>query len=234
MACGTPVVAVRATAVPEVVGDAAVLAEPGDAGAFARARGAARRSRPARRAARARAAPCRAVHVGALRRADRRGLPRGGGMMPLARPAAASAPSAMTLRVPDADAVARAAAESPLTYGPAFSALADPAELRFRDEIEPALRGDGVVDWMRRKELAQKIAHVLHHSGLTPAGPSSSSAPGPAGCRRRSPATLRWSASWASSSRVTGSRSSPRSPSRRSAPRRRRSSAGTRTSTRPA
>ncbi len=37
MACGTPVVAVRATAVPEVTGDAAVLVEPGDAGAFARA-----------------------------------------------------------------------------------------------------------------------------------------------------------------------------------------------------
>jgi len=35
MACGTPVVAVRATAVPEVVGDAAVLAEPGDAEGFA-------------------------------------------------------------------------------------------------------------------------------------------------------------------------------------------------------
>ena len=35
MACGTPVVAVNATAVPEVTGDAAVLVEPGDAGAFA-------------------------------------------------------------------------------------------------------------------------------------------------------------------------------------------------------
>ena len=35
MACGTPVVAVRATAVPEVVGDAGVLAEPGDAEGFA-------------------------------------------------------------------------------------------------------------------------------------------------------------------------------------------------------
>lgn len=37
MACGTPVVAVRATAVPEVAGDAAVLVEPGDANAFATA-----------------------------------------------------------------------------------------------------------------------------------------------------------------------------------------------------
>ena len=75
-----------------------------------------------------------------------------------------------TLRVPDAAAIARAAADSPLTYGPAFSALADAAELRFRDEIEPDLRDEGVVDWMQRKELPQKLAHVLRHTGVRPAG----------------------------------------------------------------
>jgi alpha-1,3-rhamnosyl/mannosyltransferase len=37
MACGTPVIAARATAVPEVVGDAAVLVEAGAADAFAEA-----------------------------------------------------------------------------------------------------------------------------------------------------------------------------------------------------
>lgn len=35
MACGTPVIAARATSVPEVVGEAALLVEPGDAKAFA-------------------------------------------------------------------------------------------------------------------------------------------------------------------------------------------------------
>ena len=39
-ACGTPVVAVRASAVPEVVGDAGILVEPGDAEALAEALGA--------------------------------------------------------------------------------------------------------------------------------------------------------------------------------------------------
>ena len=76
----------------------------------------------------------------------------------------------MTLRVPDADEVARAAAASPRTAGPAFSALADASELRFRDEIEPELCGDGVVAWMRRKELPQQLAHVLRDTGVRPQG----------------------------------------------------------------
>jgi SAM-dependent methyltransferase len=76
----------------------------------------------------------------------------------------------MTVRVPAADAVARAAADSPLTEGPAFSGLADADELRFREEIEPELRGDGVVSWMARKELAHKLAHVLRHAAVRPAG----------------------------------------------------------------
>lgn len=76
----------------------------------------------------------------------------------------------MTLRTPSADEVARADAASPLTTGPAFSELADAAELRFRDEIEPELRGDGVVAWMRRKELQDKLAHVLRTTRVVPAG----------------------------------------------------------------
>ncbi len=35
MACGTPVVASRATSLPELVGDAGLLCPPGDAAAFA-------------------------------------------------------------------------------------------------------------------------------------------------------------------------------------------------------
>ncbi|HUR86526.1 MAG TPA: glycosyltransferase family 1 protein [Solirubrobacteraceae bacterium] len=35
MACGTPVIAARATSIPEVVGDAALLVEPGDVAGFA-------------------------------------------------------------------------------------------------------------------------------------------------------------------------------------------------------
>ncbi|MDA0164759.1 glycosyltransferase family 4 protein [Solirubrobacter ginsenosidimutans] len=39
MACGTPVVAARAASLPEVVGDAGLLVDPGDAGAWAAATG---------------------------------------------------------------------------------------------------------------------------------------------------------------------------------------------------
>jgi SAM-dependent methyltransferase len=76
----------------------------------------------------------------------------------------------MSLREPQPEEVARAAAASPLVEGPAYSALADDDELRFRDEIEPELRGDGVVAWMRAKELPRKLDHVLRAAGLRPAG----------------------------------------------------------------
>jgi len=76
----------------------------------------------------------------------------------------------MSLCDPDPADVARAAAESPLVSGPAYSALADADELRFRDEIEPELRGDSVVSWMRRKELQLKLAHVLRHADVQPRG----------------------------------------------------------------
>ena len=78
MACGTPVVAARATAVPEVVGDAAVLVEPGDADAFAdavlgllgdAARRTALRERGLRRAAAFTWGRCAELTVAAYRRA---------------------------------------------------------------------------------------------------------------------------------------------------------------------
>ncbi len=79
-------------------------------------------------------------------------------------------PTTMTLRIPAAEEIARAAAESPLADGPAFSDLADAAELRFRDEVEPELRGTDVVPWMRSKELLLKLEHVLRASGVRPRG----------------------------------------------------------------
>lgn len=72
----------------------------------------------------------------------------------------------MTLRVPTEHEVADAAESSPLVDGPAYSELADAAELRFRDQIEPGLRGDGVVPWIRSKELPEKLDHLLRHAGV--------------------------------------------------------------------
>jgi SAM-dependent methyltransferase len=66
--------------------------------------------------------------------------------------------------------VAAAAAASPLVTGPAFSAKADADELRFREQIEPELRGDDVVGWLERKELLPRLAHVLDRAGLEPRG----------------------------------------------------------------
>jgi SAM-dependent methyltransferase len=67
--------------------------------------------------------------------------------------------------------VAAAAAASPLRTGPAFSALADADELRFRDVVEPGLAGpDEVVPWLERKELPQRLADTLERTGLRPAG----------------------------------------------------------------
>ena len=73
MACGTPVVASTAGALPEVLGDAALLVEAGRrgcAGAGARgSRAGPRRAAPTRPGARG------AVHLGARGRADLAGLP---------------------------------------------------------------------------------------------------------------------------------------------------------------
>jgi SAM-dependent methyltransferase len=76
----------------------------------------------------------------------------------------------MTLRDPQPGDVARAAAQSPLTEGPAFSVLADDDELRFREEIEPGLRDEHVVAGIRAKELLGKLDYVLRHAGVQPRG----------------------------------------------------------------
>src|SRR5215217_6605692 len=73
-------------------------------------------------------------------------------------------------RRPSPDEVAAAAAASALVSGPAFTALADPDELRFREAIEPALRRDDVVAWLDRKELLPRLARVLDRAGLEPRG----------------------------------------------------------------
>src|SRR4051794_12593609 len=75
-----------------------------------------------------------------------------------------------TPRRPSPDEVAAAAAASPLATGPAFSERADTDELRFREEIEPGLRGDDVVGWLERKELLPRLAYVLARAGIEPRG----------------------------------------------------------------
>ncbi|WP_028065707.1 class I SAM-dependent methyltransferase [Solirubrobacter soli] len=74
------------------------------------------------------------------------------------------------LSAPSPDAVADAAARSPFVVGPTFSALADADELRFRDEIEPELTRDGIVPWLQRKELLEKLDHALSSARVTPSG----------------------------------------------------------------
>src|SRR5437764_789226 len=68
---------------------------------------------------------------------------------------------------PPADAVERAAAGSPLVLGPAFSDLADPDELRYREQIEPA-RDDpeDVAAWIERKEPRRKLGHALKQAAF--------------------------------------------------------------------
>jgi len=74
-------------------------------------------------------------------------------------------------RVPSAYEVAAAAAASALRTGPAFSALADPDELRFREEVEPGLnRPEDVVPWLQRKELPYRLADTLRRARVAPAG----------------------------------------------------------------
>jgi SAM-dependent methyltransferase len=70
-----------------------------------------------------------------------------------------------------ADAVARAAAESPLRRAPALSELADLDELRFREEVEayPDPLRD-VPHFIDRKQLPARLEYALKRAGLEPAG----------------------------------------------------------------
>lgn len=54
--------------------------------------------------------------------------------------------------------------------GPSFSAIADADELRFREEIEPELRGAEVARWIKQKELVPKLQLVLDAARLAPHG----------------------------------------------------------------
>ncbi len=77
MSFGTPVVVARAASLPEVVGDAALMFEPGDADGLASALQAVlERCGPAAAARYRRPCPRIGAHVGEDRRADRRGVPR--------------------------------------------------------------------------------------------------------------------------------------------------------------
>jgi len=75
------------------------------------------------------------------------------------------------MTLPGIDEIDRAAAASPLRTGPPFSALADAAELRYRDEIEsyrePRL---DVPRFIEGKELVRKLDYSLERAGLEPAG----------------------------------------------------------------
>lgn len=74
-------------------------------------------------------------------------------------------------RVPGTAEIAAAATASVLRTGPSFSKLADPDELRFREEVEPGLKGpEDVVPWLLRKELPGRLADTLRRTRLAPAG----------------------------------------------------------------
>jgi SAM-dependent methyltransferase len=86
-------------------------------------------------------------------------------------PANLTAVDAPRPRTVTADEVAAAAASSLLRSGPAFSALADADELRFREEVEPGLsEPEDVVPWLERKELVSRLADTLQRVRLRPAG----------------------------------------------------------------
>src|SRR5687767_11872054 len=69
------------------------------------------------------------------------------------------------------EAIATAAAQSPLRAAGEFSELADLDELRFREEVEdyedPLAN---LVDWLEKKELPYIFEENLTRAGVRPAG----------------------------------------------------------------
>jgi len=80
-------------------------------------------------------------------------------------------PSVTGVEPPPRDEVERAAAESPVRFGPSFSALADADELRYREDVEdyPDPRRQVPV-FIEAKELVAKLEWSLRRAGLSPAG----------------------------------------------------------------
>jgi SAM-dependent methyltransferase len=66
--------------------------------------------------------------------------------------------------------IAAAAARSPLVHGPAFSELADAAELEFRQEHEPYDGLEVAEIFFRRKRVLEYLDHALERTGIAPAG----------------------------------------------------------------
>jgi SAM-dependent methyltransferase len=89
------------------------------------------------------------------------------GLRPLMPPRTHGLPQPV---VPEPAAVAEAARRSPLNERLVYTTLADPQELRFREEIEPSLRNEDMISWLLRKETIPKLAYVLRQSGVTPRG----------------------------------------------------------------
>lgn len=77
----------------------------------------------------------------------------------------------MAAAPPSADAIAAAAARSPLRETGRLSELADRDELVFREEVESfADPQRDVVAWMERKDLRRKLDFALRAAGIRPAG----------------------------------------------------------------
>lgn len=90
---------------------------------------------------------------------------------PIARAQAGLGACARPGLTPTPEAVRAAAERSPLRTGPAFTELADPAELRFREEVEARLDPQrDVTGFIERKQLPDKLGYVLARSGIEPRG----------------------------------------------------------------
>ena len=98
-------------------------------------------------------------------------IDRRAGTAPEDRRARRSGACAWTGVSPTLEAVRAAAERSPLRIGPAFTDLADPNELRFREEIEARLDPEcDVTAFIERKQLPDKLGYVLVRAGIEPRG----------------------------------------------------------------